>query len=74
MGSVGRRSVFVGALCTGVAMLGVSVHGLLGVDAELQRSAFAAHQQRSVEYHSVRVHEWRGDCGKPPTFKPGQRI
>jgi hypothetical protein len=55
-------------------MLGVPVHGLLGVDAELQRSAFAAQQQRSVEYHSVRVHEWRGDCGKPPTFKPGQRI
>jgi hypothetical protein len=54
MGTAGRRSVFVGALCTGVAMLGISVHGLLGVDADLQRSAFAAQQQHSVEYHSVR--------------------
>jgi hypothetical protein len=35
-------------------MLGISVHGLLGVDADLQRSAFAAQQQHSVEYHSVR--------------------
>jgi hypothetical protein len=70
MGSAGRRSVFVGALCTGVTMLGISVHGLLGVDADLQRSAFAAHvvqQQNAVEYHSVRVHR-HGDCDQyaPP--------
>ena len=73
MGSVGRRSVFVGALCTGVAMLGVSVHGLLGIDQDLQRSAFAAHQQRhDVEYHSVRVLQHRGDCdgaAPPPTSR-----
>jgi len=65
MGSAGRRSVFVGALCTGVAMLGISVHGLLGVDADLQRSAFAAHvvqQQNTVEYHSVRARP--GDCDR----------
>jgi hypothetical protein len=56
----------VGALCTGVAMLGISVHGLLGVDADLQRSAFAAHvvqqQNNNVEYHSVRVLQRHGDC------------
>ena len=59
----------MGALCTGVAMLGISVHGLLGVDADLQRSAYAAHvvqQQNAVEYHSVRAH--LGDCDQyaPP--------
>jgi hypothetical protein len=71
MGSAGRRSVFVGALCTGVAMLGISVHGLLGVDADLQRSAFAARvvqQQHGVEYHSVRAPHPHGDCDEyaPP--------
>jgi hypothetical protein len=36
-------------------MVGASVHGLLGVDAELQRSALAADQQRTfqnVEYRT----------------------
>jgi hypothetical protein len=48
-------------------MVGLSVHGLLGVDAELQRSAFAAQQQRSVEYHSVHVlDQRRGDCHQGP--------
>jgi hypothetical protein len=61
----------VGALCTGVAMLGISVHGLLGVDADLQRSAYAAHvvqQQNGVEYHSVRAQHRHGDCDQyaPP--------
>jgi hypothetical protein len=58
MGSAGTRSIFVAALCAGVAMVGVSVHGLLGVDNELQRSAFAAQQQqyqRMIDYP-------RGDC------------
>jgi len=54
-------------------MLGVSVHGLLGIDQDLQRSAFAAHQQRhDVEYHSVRVLQHRGDCdgaAPPPTSR-----
>jgi len=47
-------------------MLGISVHGLLGVDADLQRSAYAAHvvqQQSGVEYHSVRVLR-HGDCDR----------
>jgi hypothetical protein len=67
MGSAGRRSVFVGALCTGLAMLGMSVHGLLGVDADLQRSAFAARvvqERNAVEYHSVRVFHRHGDCDR----------
>ena len=70
MGSRGRRSVFAGALCTGLAMLGISVHGLLGVDGELQRSAFAARQQQQhvVRYDSIRVIEHYGGCPKasPP--------
>jgi hypothetical protein len=69
MGSAARRSVFVGALCTGVAMLGVSVHGLVGIDADLQRSAFAARQQQGVQ--SIRVVEPYGDCrpAQPPAPK-----
>jgi hypothetical protein len=45
-------------------MVGLSVHGLLGVDAELQRSAFAAQQQRMDDYHSVHVlyKTHSGDC------------
>ena len=55
MGSKATRSVFVASLCAGVAMIGVSVHGVLGVDAELQRSAFAAQQRTSDGIDSVRV-------------------
>jgi hypothetical protein len=73
MGSAGRRTVFVSALCTGVAMLGVSVHGLLGVDADLQRSAFAAREQHMVANHSVRVVEHYGDCDQAPPAKPNTR-
>jgi hypothetical protein len=65
MGRFATRSVFAGALCAGVAMVGASVHGLLGVDAELQRSALAAAQERTIDSHSLRVtfdrtHDW--DC------------
>jgi hypothetical protein len=67
MGSAGRRTVFVSALCTGVAMLGISVHGLLGVDADLQRSTFAAQQQQHMVSYSERVVEQHGgDCGQAP--------
>jgi hypothetical protein len=75
MGSAGTRSLFVAALCTGVAMVGVSVHGLLGVDNELQRSAFAAQQQQRV-IESIHVSYLRsGDCphqGSAPAL-PSQR-
>jgi hypothetical protein len=50
-------------------MLGISVHGLLGVDADLQRSAFAARvvqQQNTVEYQSVRALHHHGDCDQAP--------
>lgn len=68
MGRNATRSVFVAALCAGVAMVGASVEGLLGVDAELQRSAVAA-QQQTIEEHTFRVtyrEELRGwDCPAP---------
>jgi hypothetical protein len=74
MGTRGSRSVFAAALCAGVAMVGVSVHGLLGIDAELQRSAFAAQQQHSVEYQPVHaVYQHRGDCQKSAAPAPSQR-
>jgi hypothetical protein len=72
MGSRGTRSVFAAALCTGVAMVGLSVHGLLGIDAELQQSAVAAHQQHTVQ--SVPVVHHGGDCNRPPAQKADQRI
>ena len=64
MGRYATRSVFAAALCAGVAMVGASVHGLLGVDAELQRSALAAHH-RTFEDRSMPVsapHEQERDC------------
>ena len=63
MGRRTTRSVFAVALCSGVAMVGASIYGLLGVDAELQRSALAA-QQNTIEQHSVRVID-RHDCPAP---------
>jgi hypothetical protein len=52
-------------------MLGVSVHGLLGVDADLQRSAFAA--QRQQTYQTIRVAEPRhGDC--PRAVPPADQL
>ena len=71
MGSRTIRSLFAVALCSGVAMVGASVYGLVGVDAELQRSALAA-QQTFQEQHSVRVTD-RGDCPAPYTHPPYAR-
>jgi hypothetical protein len=64
MGRRTSRSVFAVALCSGVAMVGASVQGLLGVDAELQRSVLAAQQTMQEDQHSVRVID-RSDCWKP---------
>jgi hypothetical protein len=48
-------------------MVGLSVHGLLGIDAQLAQSAVAARQQQPATYHIVR------DCHPPaPVFH--QRI
>jgi hypothetical protein len=73
MGRRTTRSVFVVALCSGVAMVGASVYGLLGVDAELQRSVLAA--QQIQQDHSVRVID-RSDCPAPYTHsrKSRQRV
>jgi hypothetical protein len=44
-------------------MVGLSVHGLLGVDADLRRSAFAAQQLRMDQPGSIHVDYKRGgDC------------
>jgi hypothetical protein len=72
MGRRTSRSIFAVALCSGVAMVGASVHGLLGVDAELQRSVLAA-QQTIQEDHSVRVTD-RWDCPAPYTHKQRDRV
>jgi hypothetical protein len=65
MGTRGTRSIFVAALCTGVAMVGLSVHGLMGIDTELAQSAMAARQQQSVEYRSVHmVVTHHGECDR----------
>jgi hypothetical protein len=71
MGSAGTRSLFAATLCAGVAMLGISVHGLLGVDNELQRSAFAAQQHERVIHV---INYTRGDCPQhAPPGAPSQR-
>ena len=65
MGSRTTRSVFAVALCSGVAMLGVAVHGLMGVDSELQRSVLAAERTIEKQQQTIRVID-RGDCAPPP--------
>ena len=73
MGSRATRSVFAVALCSGVAMVGASVHGMLDVDTQLQRSVLAA-QQNDDQQHSVRVilREGDGNCAAP--HKPHPRV
>ena len=65
MGSRTTRSMFAVALCSGVAMVGASVHGLLGVDTELQRSVLAAEQTIEKQHQTIRVID-RRDCEPPP--------
>ena len=65
MGSRAIRSIFAVTLCSGVAMIGVSVNGLVGVDAELQRSVLASQQTIERDQDSVRVID-RRDCAPPP--------
>jgi hypothetical protein len=73
MGSRTSRSIFAVALCSGVAMVGASVHGLMGVDVELQRSVLAA--QETVREDSIRVID-RGDSRDCPAYtrKTDQRV
>jgi hypothetical protein len=72
MGTRGTRSIFVAALCAGVAMVGLSVHGLLGIDSELAQSAMAVRQQQSVEYRQVHLVTHHGECDRPTP--PSKRI
>ena len=57
-------------------MIGISVHGLVGVDAQLERSAFAAQQRTIEEINSVRVSDGRGggNCPAPTAPRYKQRI
>lgn len=64
MGSRATRSIFAVTLCSGVAMVGAAVHGLVGVDSELQRSVLAAEQTIEQQHPTIRVID-RGDC-RPP--------
>jgi hypothetical protein len=48
------RVAFVTALVSGVAMIGASVHGMLGIDRQLQRSAQAAAQKAAPDVMRVR--------------------
>ena len=68
MRSIGTRSAFAAALCAGVAMVGASVHGMLGIDAELQRSAVAAHERAVKDSVRVSMRTDGGghDCPAPP--------
>jgi hypothetical protein len=72
MGRNATRSVFAAALCAGVAMVGASVHGLLGVDAELQRSALAA-QQRAPDQTFRVLAPYKQDDGGCPGQAPAPR-
>ena len=52
--------MFAAALCAGVAMVGGSVHGMMGVDAELKRSAAVAAE---LERPALVSNHW--DCPNP---------
>ena len=54
-------------------MVGLSVHGLLGIDAQLARSAVAAQHQQQIEYHSVHVPHRGGDCNRHHGSKTSSR-
>ncbi len=64
MGSRTTRSIVAVTLCSGVAMIGASVHGLLGVDGQLQRSVLAAEQTIERQHQTIRVID-PGDCVPP---------
>jgi hypothetical protein len=71
MGRLATRSAFATALCTGVAMVGASVYGLVGVDASLQQSTVAV-QERILEDHSLRVVAPDRDRDCPGWSKPAR--
>lgn len=66
MGSFATRSAFAAAVGVGLSMVGISIHGLVGVDAELQRSVTAA-QRQVIEERVLPVSSPRPgwDCSAP---------
>ena len=64
MGRLASRSAFAAAMGVGATMVGISVQGLIGVDAELQRSVAAA-QRQVIEEHAVNVSSPRPPCTEP---------
>ncbi|HEX2412259.1 MAG TPA: hypothetical protein VHJ39_13915 [Solirubrobacteraceae bacterium] len=64
MGRLASRSAFAAAVGVGATMVGISVQGLIGVDAELQRSVAAA-QRQVIEEHVVNVSTPRPPCPEP---------
>jgi hypothetical protein len=61
MGRLASRSAFVAAVGVGVGMVGVSLNGLIGLDAELQRSVAAA-QRQTIEERTLNVSSPHQDC------------
>ncbi len=48
-------------------MVGLSVHGLMGIDDELAQSAFAAREAHYVDYQSANEQQRdTGDCHRAP--------
>jgi hypothetical protein len=68
MRKIGTRSAFAGALCAGVAMVATSVNGLMGLDADLQRSALAA-QERKSDSLRVSAPLRDRDCPSAPPWR-----
>jgi hypothetical protein len=64
MGRLASRSAFVAAVGVGVGMVGISLNGLMGVDAELQRSV-AAVQRQMIEERVLNVSSPRLDRDCP---------
>ena len=71
MGSFASRSAFAAAVGVGLSMVGISVHGLVGVDAELQRSVTAA-QRQVIEERVLPVSSPRARLGlrRPHARRP----
>ena len=72
MRSIVTRSALAATLCAGVAMVGTSVHGLVEVDAELQRSVVAAEQERAP--HRSRLTVFTRDRGWRECPPPDPRV
>jgi hypothetical protein len=60
------RIAFVSTLVAGVAMIGASVHGMLGIDRQLEHAARAAQTvQPQSQPHTLRVRSVDCDHARP---------